>query len=154
MNHLERGPDGEYSGQIAASGPGTISGTLHGCDISAEPPFPPCTSSFGGEMNGGPSIRVTIPKDSDTATVHWPLTNVGGNFPGADPACQTDPFRTSDNTEFIAEEQRPSSLFLSEGPHTITFSKSRTGQVMGGQISSGLSYSLTFVRVNEDGTAR
>ena len=36
-------------------------------------------------MTGGPSLTVTIPKDSPTATVQWPLTNVVGIFPGADP---------------------------------------------------------------------
>jgi hypothetical protein len=97
---------------------------------------------------------VTIPKDSETATVQWPLTNVGGNFPGADPACQTDPFRGSDNSEFMATVQVPAQTFLAEGPHTLTLDKARTGRVPGGQINSDLAYSLTFVRVNEDGSPR
>ena len=152
VNRLDDAGDGARSGQIGASGLGTISGTLNGCDISVAPPWPPCTRSFGGELTGGPSLRITIPKDSNIATVQWPLTNVGGNFPGADPVCMTDPFRTSSNTEVLAEEQRPSSIFLSDEPQTISFAKSRTGQVMGGQITSGLSYSITFQRVREDGT--
>jgi hypothetical protein len=154
VNRLDDAGDGARSGQIGATGLGTISGTLNGCDISVAPPLPPCTRSYGGELTAGPSLRITIPKNSDTATVEWPLTNVGGNFPGADPVCITDPFRTSSNTEGLAEEQRPSSIFLSNEPQTITFAKSRTGQVMGGQITSTLSYSITFQRVHEDGTPR
>ena len=44
--------------------------------------------------------------------------------------------------------------FLSDGPHTSTLDKARTGQVPGRDTNSDLAYSLTFVRVNEDGLLR
>jgi len=41
-----------------------------------------------------------------------------------------------------------------DAPQTISLRKARTDRVMGGQINFDLSSSLTYVRVNEDGSPR
>ena len=152
-NRLELGPNGELNGQIAVSAMGTASGTINGCDIDEPPPFPACTQPFGGELMGAVVLVISIAPNSGTATLTWPMPNLGGNFIGAeDPSCQPDPFRFASDPNPLPTQEVPAAVFKATTPQTLTFHRFRSGQsAPQTTISSTVDYSITFVRVRPDG---
>ena len=155
VNRLDVGPDGSAQGQISAIGAGTASGTFNGCDIGQAPPWPPCTQPIDGEMFGGPALFVSIPAESTTATVSWPMPNLGITFPNeGTPTCVGGPFRTAGDPNPLPTETYPASIFRdATAPTTLTFHRFREGNAAAHvHISSTVDFSITFQRVRADGS--
>ena len=137
-------------GSFVAFGTGTQSGTLHGCDIAVEPPWPACTETFSQEYQGGPSVFVQADPSANTATLSWPLppmsgvqginTCRGGSFFGQDPVS-------------LPTSTVPFAGLAGGAPQTLSFTRTRNAP-SGPQanVASTVSVEITVQRVREDGS--
>ena len=148
--------DGAYFGSITAP-PDQLTATrtvfYHGCDISQPPPPPPCVTSVTQPVPMSVGILVQIAKSSDSAKVTWslPAVVVGDGGPGS--PCYTPTLTATPNPP---ETTEPASTFLAPGPHRIQVTRPtafllNTGDLRQ-QISGQTIASITFHRVNPDGT--
>jgi hypothetical protein len=149
-NQLTFAEDGSAVGQIAATGEGTVTGTMSGCDILTMPP-PACSQPYSGAFQIAPSIQITIQPRAQTATVVWPLPPLGPNVPGGNPACLFGIPRDLGNAT-PATRTIDLGTLIAPGDRTVTLSHSRMGTAPGVSVSSTVSASLTFRRVKEDGS--
>jgi hypothetical protein len=148
--------DGAYFGSITAP-PDRLSATrtvfYHGCDISQPPPPPACVTSVTQPVPMSVGILVQIAKGSESAKVTWqlPAVVVGDGGPGS--PCYTPTLTATPNPPETTES---ASAFLSPGTHKVQVTRPtafllNTGDLRQ-QISGQTIASITFHRVNPDGT--
>jgi hypothetical protein len=141
---------GAYNGLVAL-GPGTQAkrfGAMHGCDITEIPP-PPCTTTFDQDVPLVLGFVVDIPAGSLTANIEWvlPPIVVGDGGPGS-------PCYTPTSTAIPNPEHRSVAAddILRPGPHTLTVTRNAAFSGVTGNVAGVTNVSITFHRVNEDGT--
>jgi hypothetical protein len=146
--------DGSYSGIITldADAPkARRGGIVHGCDINADPPPPPCDTTVGEDVVAQVGIIVTGATSGGTAKVTWvlPAIVVGDGGPGF--PCYTP---TVVGAPLPEERQVPSDEILSPGAHTLSVTRNADLGPGGaaGKIVGTTQASITFHRVNEDGS--
>jgi hypothetical protein len=148
--------DGAYFGSIMAP-PDQLSATrtvfYHGCDISQPPPAPACVTSVTQPVPMSVGILVQIAKGSESAKVTWalPAVVVGDGGPGT--PCYTPTLTATPNPP---ETTEPASTFLARGTHKIQVTRPTAFLLdqpgLRQQISGQTIASITFHRVNQDGT--
>jgi hypothetical protein len=140
--------DGTLLGTIAAEGPGTVTGNVHGCDETNG--FEPCTDSFSMDLTAyGPSIELKLPPQGD-AQLTWPLLPL--TAPGGVGGCIVGSL-IAFSAPVTATSTAPRSVFEDGKPHTLTVSATRSGSGGTGVHVSGLvTMTMTIQRVREDGS--
>jgi hypothetical protein len=144
--------DGAYNGSITqGSSPlnATRSGTVHGCDISVNPPPPPCDTPVNLAVPVALGVIVDIPAMSSTAKVSWilPSVFVGDNGPAS--PCYTPTLSAVPNVE---TRTVPADEILRPGQHTLTVTRSVNASSSFGRVQGTTGASITFHRVNADGS--
>jgi hypothetical protein len=152
-NRIEMADDGSMFGSLSASGTGTISGTVDGCDHDSDPQFQPCTTPFSGDFTAGPAAFVEVARGAQTATLKWPLPQTQRpTTPGQDPSCMPD-ILGGDDPDPMPSEQVPLATLRQTSPFTLTFTKTRNPLTPPGvSWGSTVNYSMTLQRVREDGS--
>jgi hypothetical protein len=140
--------DGTLIGTIAAEGPGTITGTVHGCDETNG--FTPCTQSFSLALAAyGPSFDVKLPRTGD-AQLTWPLLPLSA--PGGAEGCLVGSL-IAFGAPLSAKSTAPRSVFEDGKPHTLSVSLVRGGPGGPGVAVNGtVTMTLTIQRVRADGS--
>ena len=150
QNRLTRNPDGSMDGLIMAMGMGRTSGTVHGCNIVGEPPWPACTTPFGGDLGGSATAIIHIADRSKTATLQWPMPPLHPNI--IDPSvasCLATGFG-GDDPNPMPTQQVPADVFFRTGPQTLAFAKGRSLAGDGRSISSTVNYKIVFRRLTDE----
>jgi hypothetical protein len=144
---LSQASDGTLLGTIAADGPGTLTGTVHGCDESSG--FGRCTESFALDLAAyGPSFDVKLPPQG-AAQLTWPLLPLSA--PGGVGSCIVGSL-IAFGAPLTATTTAPRSVFEDGKPHTLTVSATRGGSGgTGVQVSGLVTMSMTIQRVRENG---
>jgi hypothetical protein len=150
--------DGTYAGTII-TGPeplqATRSGTGDGCDISSsEDPPPACSVPFSVSVPVAIGVIVQISANAFNAKVTWVLPPVGlGDGTPPFPCYRPTTLGAVPGPE---ERQEPAGTFLDPGTHTISVTRnvaiSAPAPGLSQNISGTTSASITFTRVNADGS--
>ena len=151
FNKLE-GSGGAYAGSISqGSGPlnATRTGVVHGCDISVTPTPPPCDTQVNLSVPVALGVLVDIPAMGSTATVTWVLPSVfvGDNGPAS--PCYTPTLSAVPTPE---TRTVPAADILAPGPHTLMVTRSVNASSPFGTVQGNTGASVTFHRVNVDGS--
>jgi hypothetical protein len=138
--------EGGYNGLVTTA-PGTLAkrfGTMHGCDLS-DPSLPKCDNPFNIDVPVVIGFGVSIPEHGTTATIQWilPAVFVGDNGPGT--PCYTPTLAGIANPEVRSV---PADDILRPGSHTLSV----TRNIAAGGVAGVTNVSITFHRVNADGT--
>lgn len=145
--------DGAYGGSISldpADATATRTGTMHGCDISApDPPPPACDTDVNVDVPVGIGVIVQVAAQSTDAKVTWILPAVAVGDGGPAVPCYTPTLVATPNPE---ERTVPASDILAPGSHTLTVTRPVNLNAPFGSIQGTTGASMTFHRVNADGS--
>jgi hypothetical protein len=152
LNKLD-GSGGAYAGSITqGSSPltATRTGVVHGCDISVNPPPPPCDTNVNQAVPVALGVVVDIPAMSSTAKVTWVLPSVfvGDNGPAS--PCYTPTLSAVPNPE---TRTVPASDILAPGQHTLMVTRNVNVSSPFGSVQGATGASITFHRVKADGSS-
>ena len=157
--HLLGGLDGEFVGQITATGPASVTSQVEGCNIEPDPPVR-CTGT-GSETRGKDvGFDITLPK-TGPAQLRWrfddkPSAGLGGSE-APFPPCWAAPIGGDTDGDLSAGERTvPRAVFEATAPQTLTVAIDlllpAPDLLAPGQMHAVESYSITIQRVRDDGS--
>ena len=134
--------------EIAPGATAKRSGTMHGCDISMTP-APPCNTNVDIDVPTVIGFAAHIGPNSPTADLTWVLPAIQVGDGGGGGLCFTPTSTAAPDAEkrtVLADD------LLRPGPHTLTVTRNTSLNGAAGQITGVANASITFHRVNQDGS--
>ena len=157
--HLLGGLDGEFLGQITATGPASVTSQVEGCNIEPDPPVR-CTGTKSETRGKDVGFDITLPK-TGPAQLRWrfddkPSAGLGGSE-APFPPCWAAPIGGDTDGDFSAGERTvPRAVFEASTPQTLSvvidLLLPAPDLLAPGQIHAVESYTITIQRVRDDGT--